>query len=175
MAENNSPVAATEETVAPVENSQPEAPPSASATAPEPTSPEPAPAASTPAPSPAAPNARLNGDLGPDLSIVSTDEPHKEVEGGRSYEITYIVVANNPEALESAQKGVKALIDEAGGAVDNTRVSEVRRLSYPIAKRTEGIYVVVNARFEKELTEALERFFKLDENVLRHIILRVEA
>lgn len=174
MAENNSPVAATEETAAPVEDSQPAAAPSASATAPEPTSPEPAPAASTPAP-PAAPNARLNGDLGPDLSVVSDDEPRKEVEGGRSYEITYIVVANNPEALESAQKGVKALIDEAGGAVDNTRVSEVRRLSYPIAKRTEGIYVVVNARFQKDLTEPLERFFKLEENVLRHIILRVEA
>ncbi len=166
MAENNSPVAATEEAAAPVEDSQPAA---AS------TNPEPAPAVSTPAPTPAAPNARLNGDLGPDLSVVSSDEPRKEVEGGRSYEISYIVVANNPEALEGAQKGVKALIDGAGGAVDNTRVSEVRRLSYPIAKRTEGIYVVVNARFQKDLTEPLERFFKLEENVLRHIILRVES
>lgn len=189
MAQNNTPVA-VEETIAPIETAPVEAvneaapvevTPEVAPVAPEVTSaptPEvsvPTPVVSTPAPAPVAPAPRLNGDLGPDLSVVSDQEPRKEVEDGRSYEITFIVIANNPEALDGAQKGVKSLIDGANGAVDNTRVSEVRRLSYPIAKRTEGIYVVVNARFEKALTDDLERFFKLEDSVLRHIILRVEA
>ena len=132
-----------------------------------------------PAPAPVAPAApviqKVGSDLTPELQPVSPDEPRKEVEGGRSYEVTYIVIANNPEALTSSQKSVTALIENAGGAVDNVRVSEVRRLSYPIAKRTEGIYVVINARFVKGLTEDLERFFKLEESVLRHIILREDS
>ena len=162
MADNNTETA-TEE-VAAVENTQPEATPEAAA-----------PAAAPVAPAPAPSRPILNGDLSPDLQVSSSDEPRKEVEGGRSYEITYIVIANNPEALDKSQASLKAIIEENGGAVDNVRVSEVRRLSYPIAKRNEGIYVVANARFQKQLTEELDRHFKLDEAVLRHIILREEA
>jgi small subunit ribosomal protein S6 len=121
------------------------------------------------------PIARSNGDLAPDLQPLGEGEPRKEVEGGRAYEITYIVIANNPEALDNAQNRLKTLIEDSGGALDNVRVSEVRRLAYPIAKRTEGIYVVANARFQKALTEDLDRFFKLEEAVLRHIILREDA
>ncbi|HEX9996099.1 MAG TPA: 30S ribosomal protein S6 [Abditibacterium sp.] len=164
MAENLTPTAETES--APVEA----APAPEAATAP----------VQTPAPAPVqAPSApviqRVGSDLTPELQPVNPDEPRKEVADGRAYEITYIVIANNPEALDSSQKSVKALIENGGGAVDNVRVSEVRRLSYPIAKRTEGIYVVINARFSKALTESLERFFKLDEGVLRHIILREDS
>lgn len=158
MADNNTETATPE--VAAVENTQPEA-----AQAPAPVAPTPAPVS----------RPILNGDLSPDLQTSSSDEPRKEVEGGRSYEITYIVIANNPEALDKSQAGLKAIIEENGGAIDNVRVSEVRRLSYPIAKRTEGIYVVANARFQKTLTEELDRHFKLDEGVLRHIILREDA
>lgn len=157
MADNNNTETATEE-VAAVENTQPEA-----AQAPAPVQ----------APTPL--SRSINGDLSSDLQVSDPNEPRKEVEGGRSYEITYIVIANNPEALDKSQASVKSVIEASGGAVDNVRVSEVRRLSYPIAKRTEGIYVVTNARFQKALTEELDRHFKLDEAVLRHIILRDEV
>lgn len=160
MAEDTTTPVAPEEGSA-VENTQPEA----------------AAAPATPAPAtPAAPVIqKVGSDLTPDLQPVSSDEPRKEVEGGRAYEVTYIVVANNPDALANSQKSVSALIENGGGAVDNVRVSEVRRLAYPIAKRTEGVYVVINARFAKALTEDLERYFKLEETVLRHIILREDA
>lgn len=161
MADNNTEVAT--EAVAPVEAPQPEAPQAEAAPAPTPAAPAPA------------PRPLLNGDLAPDLQATPSDEPRKEVEGGRSYEITYIVIANNPEALDKSQASLKSIIEENGGALDNVRVSEVRRLSYPIAKRTEGIYVVANARFQKQLTEELDRHFKLDEAVLRHIILREDV
>jgi ribosomal protein S6 len=32
--------------------------------------------------------------------------------------------------------------------------------------------VVINGRFRKELTTELERYFKIEESVLRHMILR---
>ena len=113
-------------------------------------------------------------DLAPELQPV-VETPHIEVPNGRPYEITFIVKANDPAALESTQAKVNSLVVNSGGAVDNVRVSEVRRLAYPIAKQTDGVYVVINARFEKSLTEELERYFKIEENVLRHILLRENA
>ncbi len=175
MADNNSTATAVQEDLAQSENTSPAA---TEETAPATTPIVPAQAPVSQAPvAPQASQApivqRVGSDLTPELQPLSSDAPpRKEVEGGRDYEVTFIVVANNPEALDSAQKRVTALIEEGQGAVDNVRVSEVRRLAYPIAKRTEGIYVVLNARFVKALTEDLERFFKLEESVLRHIILR---
>lgn len=161
----------------------------ANPTATEETAPATTPMAQAPAPeAPAAPQTpatqapqapivqRVGSDLTPELQPLSPDAPaRKEVEGGRPYEVTFIVVANNPEALDATQKRVTALIEDGQGVVDNVRVSEVRRLAYPIAKRTEGIYVVLNCRFVKALTLDLERFFKLEESVLRHVILRENA
>lgn len=128
-----------------------------------------APTAVAPAP---APRAGSTPDLAPDLKETGEETPRKEVPNGRAYEIAYIVQANNPAALDSTQERVRALVEGVDGAIDNVRVSEIRRLSYPIAKQTEGVYVVINARFEKALTEELDRYFKIEETVLRHILLR---
>ena len=154
LADNNTTATATQEDVVAVENSQPER---TEATAPA-----------------QAPMSRPKGptDLLLDMGEAPVAPSDKEVANGRAYEVAYIVVANNPEALDNSQTRVRALIEGAGGAVDNMRVSEVRRLAYPINKRTEGVYVIVNARFETTLTEELDRFFKLEETILRHMILR---
>lgn len=110
-------------------------------------------------------------DLMPE-PIENGDAPKREVEGGTSYEVTYILVANNPKAVDETQNRVKALIEGAGGAIDNVRTSETRRLAYPIEKKHDGVYVVMNARFANTLNQELDRFFKLEESVLRHVILR---
>ena len=117
--------------------------------------------------------ARLQGptDLMPELEPQDQAE-RKEVENGRAYEVSYIVMAGQDEAVNSTQERLKAMIEGAGGALDNARVSEVRRLAYPINKRAEGVYVVVNARFNQTLIQELDRFFKLEDSVMRHIVLR---
>lgn len=116
---------------------------------------------------------RLQGptDLMPELEPQGDDE-RKEIENGRAYEISYIVTAGNDEAVNATQERLKAMIEGAQGAVDHARVSESRRLAFPIKKQTEGVYVVINARFPQTLIEELDRFFKLEDSVLRHIILR---
>ncbi len=70
---------------------------------------------------------------------------------------------------------MRELVEGGQGAIDNVRTSEVRRLAYPIHKEMEGIYVVVNGRFAKEMTSEIDRFFKLEDAVLRHMLLRDEA
>lgn len=101
----------------------------------------------------------------------SAPEPYREVPGGRAYEVIYVVRAGDPDGLDQTNQRVRDLIERTGGAIDNVRVSETRRTAYPIKKQVEGIYVVVNARFVKETNVELQRFFKLEESILRHMIL----
>ena len=121
---------------------------------------------------------RLQGptDLMPELDPSSQEGEREELPDTRAYEVCYIVIAGNEEAQTSTQDRLKEMIEAGQGAVDNVRVTESRRLAFPIKKQsvtqTEGVYVVVNARFSQTLIPEMDRFFKLETNVLRHIILR---
>ena len=115
----------------------------------------------------------LSDSLVSQLPEVEGEEvPRKEVPGGRAYEIIYIVRTNDAEAVEKSIESVRNIVEAGGGAVDNVRASETRRLAYPIEKQTEGIYVVTNARFAGEVSAELERYFRIEELVLRHMVLR---
>ncbi len=103
------------------------------------------------------------------------EAPRKDVPGGRSYEIIFIGQPSDADANEVSTARLRAMIEDGGGAIDNVRTSETRRLAYPIAGQIEGVYVVVNARFEASHIPELDRFFKLEESVLRHMILREES
>ena len=107
----------------------------------------------------------------PSLSAEET-EARQHVAGGVGYEIIYVVKAGDPQLVEASSQRVRELIEKSEGAIDNVRASEVRRFAYPIKKQTEGVYVVVNARFKPEFTSELDRFFKIDESILRHMMLK---
>ena len=85
-------------------------------------------------------------------------------------------LVRSPKARAAVeQRGARAIDgDLAGsdGVVDNVRASEVRRFAYPIQKQNEGVYVVVNARFKPEFTSELDRYFKIEESILRHMMLK---
>lgn len=102
----------------------------------------------------------------------STEAASVQVEGGRDYELMFIVRIT--ESTEAATARVRTIIEESGGVVDNVRVSEQRRLSYPIKKEIEGFYVIINGRFTKEAAAELDRALKLDEAVLRHMTIRLD-
>jgi len=115
----------------------------------------------------------LSDSLVSQLPEVEGEEvPRKEVPGGRAYEIIYIVATGDPEWVEKSIESVRNIIEAGDGAVDNVRASETRRLAYPIEKQTEGIYVVTNARFAGDVSTELERYFRIEESVLRSMVLR---
>lgn len=107
----------------------------------------------------------------------------------RDYEITIVV----QPALEN--DGVTALVEQvgniitsAGGQVvqvgqlaDNTGVvapAETwrrRRLAYPLGKNREGYYAVCRVQAPARALDELERQLKLNENVLRYLVLRSDA
>ena len=90
------------------------------------------------------------------------------------YEVMFIIDA----ALEDSQKDatvetVKTIIAE-NGEVTNVDVWGLRKLAYPIQKKNEGYYVVVEFNGAPELPKELDRRLKISDNVIRHIIVNKE-
>ena len=89
----------------------------------------------------------------------------------KKYEVMFIIDA----ALEDAQKEatvetVKGII-AAEGEVENVDVWGLRKLAYPIQKKNEGYYVVIDFSAETELPKELDRRLKISDNVIRHMII----
>lgn len=100
------------------------------------------------------------------------ERPKAPPKGSRSYELIFLVDAGLPkEELDALIEKLQGAIEQRDGVVENVRVSDIRRLAYEIKKRTHGVYVVVNFwLFPPQIAE-LERLLRLDERVLRHVII----
>ena len=92
----------------------------------------------------------------------------------RKYEIVYILKANLDEAARKEEMDKLAgIITSRGGTVESTDVTTLglRDLAYPIKKETKGFYVVLKVTMGNEAYAEFNRLVRIDNNVLRHIIL----
>jgi small subunit ribosomal protein S6 len=94
----------------------------------------------------------------------------------RQYEMMVIL---DPEIEErtvapSLEKYL-SVVTTAGGSVDKTDIWGRRRLAYEIAKKTEGIYAVIDFTCEPDVASELDRQLRLNEAVLRTKVIRPDA
>jgi small subunit ribosomal protein S6 len=91
----------------------------------------------------------------------------------KSYECTIILspVISDIEVKTLTKKYGKVIVTEGG---EITKVEEwgKRRLAYMINDFEEGYYVLVSHRSDNKGLDELNRQLRLDENVLRHMIVR---
>lgn len=108
----------------------------------------------------------------------------------RAYELVLLVHPNvEPQGVTEILNSVATLITESGGRV--YRIGELangsgriverpdgdwhkRKLAYPVRKVLEGYYLVVQAQIDKETLAPLERSLKLNENVMRYLLVRTD-
>jgi len=89
-----------------------------------------------------------------------------------SYEILFVIAnALDDERKEAAIEAVKGVISD-GGEVTRVEVIGTRRLAYPIEKKTEGYYVLVEFNAPTDLPKELDRKLRISDDVVRHIIVR---
>ncbi len=93
----------------------------------------------------------------------------------RSYELVFIV---HPEVdgddLTAVLDRVKGLVERDGGKVTQVEPWGLRRLAYPIQDQREGQYVLMGLELEPQGVASLERGLMLTEQIIRHLIVRVE-
>lgn len=90
------------------------------------------------------------------------------------YEVLYVI----DPALEEDKKNetvekVKGIID-ADGQSGETDIWGLRKLAYPIEKKSEGFYVVQQFQASADLPKELDRRLRISDDVMRHIIVRKE-
>jgi small subunit ribosomal protein S6 len=89
----------------------------------------------------------------------------------RDYETIFIL---DPELDESQVKDevakIETLISGLKGEVMGTEAGGKRRLAYEIDGKREGYYTMISFRSEPSSLSELERSYKLNERVLRYII-----
>ncbi len=87
------------------------------------------------------------------------------------YELMYILDPTAEDAdKEAFGERIQGIITGAEGTVGNVDVWGVRRLAYPIQKKNEGYYVVLEFQAGPELPKELDRRLKIADICMRHII-----
>ena len=87
-----------------------------------------------------------------------------------NYELMFIIdPALEDEAKEATVEAVKGII-AAEGEVGNVDVWGMRKLAYPIQKKSEGYYVVIEFQGNPSLPKELDRRLRISDNVMRHLI-----
>ncbi len=87
-----------------------------------------------------------------------------------NYEVMFIIDPTlEDEKKEATIEAVKEVI-ASEGEVGNVDVWGMRKLAYPIMKKTEGYYVVIEFKAPSTLPKELDRRLKISDNVIRHLI-----
>ena len=93
----------------------------------------------------------------------------------RNYETMYIVKPTlDDEAVEAVTKKFDEQIAGIGGAVDKTEKRGRKRLAYEVKDFKEGFYVLTEFKADPNQITELERLIKLNDDVIRHIVIRKE-
>ncbi len=89
----------------------------------------------------------------------------------RAYECVYIIdPALEEQAIKEKETKLRDIVTSRKGAVHKVDNWGKRRLAYPINKRQEGTYTVVKFSGDNEILAELNRVFRFDDGILRHMI-----
>jgi len=90
------------------------------------------------------------------------------------YELGVIVRADlADDALQAEMDRVKGLLDRFGATIDKVDTWGRRKLAYPIAKKTEGIYTFISYTAPSTTPQEVESRLRLMENVLRFLTINM--
>lgn len=76
--------------------------------------------------------------------------------------------------VDGLQDTFVALIEEKGGKVTKREYWGLRNIAYRMKKNRKGHYVLFNIDAPSEAIDELDRQLRLNEDVLRHLVVRVE-
>lgn len=92
-----------------------------------------------------------------------------------NYETVFILtpVLSDAQAKEAVDKFI-GVLTEAGATIVNHENWGLRKLAYPIDKKTTGYYTLVEFDAEPEAVKKLETSYRRDERVLRFLTFRLD-
>lgn len=92
----------------------------------------------------------------------------------RKWESLFIIHPDRVEEKGAIFEKLKQIIQNREGDLLKLEEWGMRRLAYPIQKKTRGYYVLTEFYGLADLPQDLENFFRIDERVIRYIIVKLE-
>ena len=91
------------------------------------------------------------------------------------YEIMFIVKTTLEESVvKSTVESLTSIITDMKGKVENSKDMGQRELAYPIKKEFSGFYYVLTVEASHEAIAEFDRKARLNENILRHQIIKLD-
>jgi len=94
---------------------------------------------------------------------------------GRQYELVYLLPPDTTEQqVTELHQQIEAVVSRLNGQIDKTENWGRRKLAYEIAHHKEGVYVLEVITGSGELMKELDRRLKVMDQVIRHMVVRVD-
>lgn len=92
------------------------------------------------------------------------------------YEIMFIVKSTLEEdAIKKVSDELQKLINKKPSKVIEFKEMGRKKLAYPIKKEISGYYYVMTVEADHETLAEFDRKVSINENVLRHLIIKIEG
>ncbi len=90
------------------------------------------------------------------------------------YETVFIItpVLSDPQMKETVQK-FRNLITDNGGEIVHEEEWGLRKLAYPIQKKTTGFYALIEFKANPEFIAKLETEYRRDERIIRFLTVKL--
>ena len=94
---------------------------------------------------------------------------------GRQYELVYILPPDTTEQqVTELHQQIEAVVLRMNGQIEKTEPWGRRKLAYEIGHHKEGVYVLEVINGTGELMKELDRRLRVMDQVLRHLVVRVD-
>lgn len=93
-----------------------------------------------------------------------------------NYEMMFIIKSNSEadNATKNAEE-IKKIVSSNGAKVVDFKELGLKKLAYPIKKEINGYYFLMHFTSEKNAIAEINRKISINENVLRHLIIKLES
>ena len=92
------------------------------------------------------------------------------------YGLLYIIASDvAEEKREELIAKFSSYVEAKGGTVEGIDKWGMRKLAYPIQKKNEGYYVVIEFKANPTLPKELDRRMRISDNIMRHLIINKDA
>lgn len=92
------------------------------------------------------------------------------------YELVVIITPQvaDDEVPDAVERLVRRPVESQGGVCQEVSVWGRRKLAYPVKKQQEGNYVLTNLELDPTKAKELEQSLLISEEVIRHLLVRLD-
>ena len=91
----------------------------------------------------------------------------------QNYELMLLMNPNISDEVDEILDNIKKTISDNKGELEEVKLLGKRQLAYPINNMNYANYVHLNAKINAETLVVLEEMFKFEQNVFRHLTVKI--